>query len=318
MITPDGGTLNATALLDAELGTPRPILGAWLEEGALGMIHAPRGVGKTFFSLSLAYAISTGQPLLGWSAPEPRRVLYIDGEMGAYKLKKRLQQICNGQPVAIAPDRMSILSISSFGGDLPNLSDPAAQLAIYGPACAHADVIIVDNEGCVCSQLDARDDEVKRWGRLRSFYLSLKAQGKTIVHVHHSGKSGAQLGTSQREQPMDWIVGLRPTTDVKSGFQLHFEKARDYASLDPMLVTFDIAENALTWQHRTLETLLCRSIEDAYTKLKNWNNVALALGIPIADLHRLRLKHNIIIKGEENEEKGDATRAHKERERCFR
>ena len=60
------------------------------------MIYSPRGVGKTLLGLSVGYAVASGDNFLGWSAPEPRRVLYIDGEMIAAEMQHRLAAIIAG------------------------------------------------------------------------------------------------------------------------------------------------------------------------------------------------------------------------------
>src|SRR5262249_52812444 len=59
---------------------PREFLNEpWLETSSSVMIHGYRGEGKTWFGLSVAYALATGEPLLGWNVRQAR-VLYIDGE----------------------------------------------------------------------------------------------------------------------------------------------------------------------------------------------------------------------------------------------
>ena len=65
------------------------MLAPWLPEKGLAMIFAPRGVGKTWVALSIAHAIASGGDFLRWRAPQPRRVLYIDGEMPAVTLQER-------------------------------------------------------------------------------------------------------------------------------------------------------------------------------------------------------------------------------------
>ena len=57
------------------------MLAPWLPEKGLAMVHAPRGVGKTWIALSIAHAVACGGEFLCWQAPTARRVLYIDGEM---------------------------------------------------------------------------------------------------------------------------------------------------------------------------------------------------------------------------------------------
>ena len=57
------------------------LLSPILPERSLAMLYAPRGVGKTLLGLSIGLAVASGSPLLRWSTPHPRRVLYVDGEM---------------------------------------------------------------------------------------------------------------------------------------------------------------------------------------------------------------------------------------------
>jgi len=51
--------LDYTALLKANIPERKKIL-SWLSEGALSMVCAPRGLGKTFFGLSMAHCITSG------------------------------------------------------------------------------------------------------------------------------------------------------------------------------------------------------------------------------------------------------------------
>jgi putative DNA primase/helicase len=50
------------------------LLAPILPERSLGMLYAPRGVGKTLLGLSIGLAVASGTPLLRWSAPRKRRV----------------------------------------------------------------------------------------------------------------------------------------------------------------------------------------------------------------------------------------------------
>ncbi len=72
------------------------------------MIDGPRGLGKTHVSLNVAYAVATGGEFLGWKAPQPRRVLFIDGEMPGALLQERLAAIV---AVNREPDTLDFLKI---------------------------------------------------------------------------------------------------------------------------------------------------------------------------------------------------------------
>ncbi|MBW2470951.1 MAG: AAA family ATPase [Deltaproteobacteria bacterium] len=87
------------------------LLNPWLPSQGLVMVFAPRGIGKTFFSLGVAYAVSSGGRFLRWQAPNPQGVLFIDGEMPGVVLQERLARLalsCAEEPQAplriITPD----------------------------------------------------------------------------------------------------------------------------------------------------------------------------------------------------------------------
>jgi hypothetical protein len=69
-----------------------------LPEKGLAMLYAARGTGKTHVALGIAFAIATGTKFLKWTAPKPRRVLLIDGEMPAAALQERLASIIASTP----------------------------------------------------------------------------------------------------------------------------------------------------------------------------------------------------------------------------
>jgi len=77
-----------------QLDLPRRqnLLDPWLPVQGLGMIHAPRGVGKTYVALGIAHAVASCDTFLGWSANFPCEVLYVDGELPANLLQKRVRE----------------------------------------------------------------------------------------------------------------------------------------------------------------------------------------------------------------------------------
>ena len=89
-------TFNVDSLgefLQRDIPPLEQVLAPWLPMQGLTMVYAARGVGKTFFALNVAYAVASGGSFLNWSAPKPRGVLYIDGEMPAVAMQERLANI---------------------------------------------------------------------------------------------------------------------------------------------------------------------------------------------------------------------------------
>ena len=66
------------------------ILKPWLKQGTITLIHASRGVGKTWFGLVLATAITREAPIGPWEVENPVDCLYLDGEMAADELQSRI------------------------------------------------------------------------------------------------------------------------------------------------------------------------------------------------------------------------------------
>jgi hypothetical protein len=84
-------TYHSARALAAAAFPPRPfILEPLLAAGSAGLIYGPAGVGKSFLALGLAMAAASGGSFLGWTARRPHTVLYLEGELGAVELQRRL------------------------------------------------------------------------------------------------------------------------------------------------------------------------------------------------------------------------------------
>jgi len=81
-------TQRSLAALDIP---PRQFLiGEWMPKDSVGMVYAPRGVGKSWFCMALGVSISEGRKrFLGWELNSHERVLYVDGEMATVEIKDR-------------------------------------------------------------------------------------------------------------------------------------------------------------------------------------------------------------------------------------
>ena len=86
--------IRTAAAFSREKIPPREyIVEPFLPTSSLSMIYAMRGVGKTWFALSLGVAISHGNDFLRFPVERPRRVLYIDGEMALADLQERIRAL---------------------------------------------------------------------------------------------------------------------------------------------------------------------------------------------------------------------------------
>src|SRR3954471_10508523 len=81
----------SAAELKATVFPPRPpVLDPLLSAGGIGLIHGPAGIGKSFLTLGIAWAVASAGSFLGWRAPRPHKVLYLEGEMTAVEMQRRI------------------------------------------------------------------------------------------------------------------------------------------------------------------------------------------------------------------------------------
>ncbi|MGI9170240.1 MAG: AAA family ATPase [Caulobacteraceae bacterium] len=247
--------ITAGELLRMELPPREAILAPWLPTKGLAMVYAPRGVGKTHLSLAVAYAVAAGAPFLKWRAPKPRQVLFIDGEMPAGVLQTRLARIadqCDGEP----PDEgfIRFLAADLHENGLPDLATAEGQEALR-PHLGDAELIVLDNLSTLCRA--GKENEADSWSPVQDLALALRREGRSVLFVHHAGKSGAQRGTSRREDVLDTVINLKRPDDYSAvqgaRFIVTFEKARGFMGKDAD--SFEAALDPVTgaWTTRDLE-----------------------------------------------------------------
>jgi hypothetical protein len=220
--------VDANDLMQLRVPPREAMLGAWLLQQALAMIHAKRGTGKTWFVLGVCIALAAAVPFLGWVVPKRRRVLLIDGEMPLRALQDRLRDLMRRMSANVEPGWLQIITPDLLGRSAPDLAVQADREQLDQLA-READVLILDNLSCLIRS-GAAENDAESWVTVSDWALRHRAAGRSVIFVHHSGKSGAQRGTSRREDLLDVVIALRnpPEYDPKDGarFEVHFEKAR--------------------------------------------------------------------------------------------
>ncbi|MFL6820692.1 MAG: AAA family ATPase, partial [Bradyrhizobium sp.] len=190
---------------------PRELmLSPWLQRQGLAMVHGYRGFGKTLMAHGSAWAISVAGGFWRWKAPEPRRVLIVDGEMPASDLQVRLRNIQESSELTPAPGFFRIAAADTFRDGLPDLSNPSMQ-GFYSDVVADADFILLDNISTLCP--GSAENDADAWAVMQAWILLLRRQGKSVLLVHHDGKGGQQRGTSKKEDVLDTVISLRRPPD---------------------------------------------------------------------------------------------------------
>jgi len=258
-----------------------PMLAPWLTVSSLHIVYASRGVGKTHFSLGVAKAVSTGGEFLHWNADKARNVLYIDGEMAGASMAERLKDLYQ---------QTEGISLKLFTPDLvhemPDLGTLEGQESISN-ACDWAELIIVDNLATLTRSCNNNDDKI--WLDVQSWAIRLRAKGKAIIFVHHSGKNGEQRGTSRKEDVLDTSIELRHPTnyDESTGcqFELQFKKARGLQGEDVQRTFASLSDGI--WSFRPLEKENYERVIDCYCEgMNKQKEIAEEIGISQSQVSR--------------------------------
>ena len=232
---------NAIDFVKKDFPPREHIIGPFVKQG-LNMVYAPPGVGKTYFAMGLCYAIATGGEFLRWKCEKVQSVIYFDGELPAFLLKGRLQDLFRLNPCeALSFD---IVTPDEQSSPMPDFSTKEGQkeaLELIGDA----EFIVIDNISTLCRT--GKENEAESWIPVQNFLLKLRRLGKSVLLVHHSGKGEvlSPRGTSKREDTLDLVISLSHPADYKAedacSFQMKFRKSRHFRSKE------DIAELTATY-----------------------------------------------------------------------
>ena len=223
----ESSVLDFTGLLEADIPQKKMIL-PWLPEGGLVLIAARRGLGKTFFGISLGISAAKGSPFMKWSIQEPVGVLYVDGEMSLWDYRERVSNFTDEVPEG------SFLTLShqpyyeKHEKDL-NITSPELQEAtiLFLESKPEVRLIILDN---LSSLAKIREDKSDDWReKFNPFLVKCRRLGVAIVLIHHTNKSGEQRGTGAREDNLDISILLKTVASEDNDgayFNVEFTKKR--------------------------------------------------------------------------------------------
>lgn len=273
--------------------TPRgKIIEPFLPERGLAEIYARTGVGKTTFALTLATGVALGEDFKTWRINRPWNVLYIDGEMSTNEMQERVDaaaQYFGKDPNQIKTLRLLCHDQQERG--LPDIGDEDGQLW-FQPDIDWADLIFLDNISCLW--WTGRENDADSWSIIQHWLLKLRASGKTIVMLHHSGKNGSSRGTSRRHDVLDTVIKLeRPfnyTQQEGAKFEVHFEKARGFAGDDaePIGLSHTIEDGISCWDQFLIGLEKAQEVADLLKQGMTQIEVAKQLNISQAEVSRRR------------------------------
>ena len=237
------------------------LLKPWLTTTGLHMIDAKAGHGKTWLTLSVAYAVASGQPLLDWEVMKRGKVLYVDGELPGNLLQARLRML--GPP--LPETDFAVLSRSQFemrGAMMLDLGTQAgrdllnAEIERLG-----INLIILDSVITLVRSVPegSNDNVIESWRAIQDWSLRHRGLGRAVIYLHRQDRSGNPLGTSTREVVLDARIKMAideaASNDDESAFKLEFGKAREFYGADraPLLAYLSTKSGTVEWRREGLK-----------------------------------------------------------------
>ena len=271
------------------------LLSPILPRQGLCMLHAMRGIGKTFVSLSVAYAVASGGKVFGrWAALQPARVLFIDGEMPAITLQERLASLIAGSDLEPPrSDHLRILTPDMQGGPMPNLATLEGQEAVEA-FLEGVDLVVVDNLATLARHGRSNDEE--SWIPVQGWLLGLRKRGISVLMVHHQGKGGDQRGTSAKEDILDTVIRLDRPKDYHAEqgarFEVHLTKARGICGDDAKSFEAQLLADGqrLIWTSRDIEDVELEQVRQFLAEGYSQRDIAKELDISLGKVQRLKKK----------------------------
>lgn len=225
------------------------LLAPFLPTQGLVLIVAKRGVGKTHIGLGVAYAVATGGTFLRWWAPAVKKVLYIDGEMPATLMQERLQKIVAMSDKKHDEGFFKLLTPDLQDQVMPNLSHKEGRDAIE-PFIEGCDLVVIDNISCLFRS--GSENDAESWQEAQEWALDLRRRGKSVLFIHHAGKSGAQRGTSKKEDALDAVILLKQPDDYQAEqgarFEIKFDKSRHFSGDEARSFSVQLIEIEGKWR----------------------------------------------------------------------
>ena len=254
--------LDVNAFLAENIPARRLLFGVTFEE-SITMVHAWRGIGKTWFSLSYAFAAATGSPYLNYAKGEkPLKTLYLDGEMGMNTMHMRLGKVCQMfGGVSPEPGMFSLWGqyTDKKTSRMLKLNNYDDRERIYETVALQGiEFLVADN---LSSLTEGDENSSEIFGPIQDFFITLRNLGCSVMFVHHSNKNGTQRGTSRHEDAVDTTISLRGIDTFErpeATFNKVYEKTRETLDSTPRVCYIKNDMKGLevipSWNHMTKQS----------------------------------------------------------------
>lgn len=238
-----------------------------MARGHLGMLFSPPGQGKSLLSQVLAVCLAAGYDFGHYHIPRPQKVLLIDAEMPPVSLQERfadMMMLFNGEvekEALIKRVQQNLIIVSHHdqpSGLIPLNTDDGKEWYYNLIDDVNPDFIILDNL-LTLMQLDQNSAE--EWvEQVNPLLLRMRREDRSVLFLHHSGKSGKQLGSMAKEVILDFSISQSLVIDedndggilgldssiYESRFRWNFEKTRHFYGQHAFPVLWKYSNGILT------------------------------------------------------------------------
>jgi hypothetical protein len=189
----------------------RMIIHPIVRAGDLVWIYGDPKIGKTWLAHALALLASVGAGAVGpWTAVEPTRVLYVDGEMHAADLKRNITMLMKGADnVTPGSDNLpfDVLIAKEQPDGVIDIAHPDWQDRIETLLVGRT-VLILDNFQSLTDNGPAALKAIHPWLR------RLSRAGIAVIIMDHTNRDGELQGSIMKERIADLSIVLRYASDA--------------------------------------------------------------------------------------------------------
>lgn len=290
------------------------VLFPWLPKQGISFVYAATGFGKTLFAMNVAYCIAKSGHFLNFKCPQPRKVLYIDGEMPLIQVENRYKKIIQEQGDLLFPENFTLLNTEAIlPRKLPKICTPEGQRYYTDLFMREKyEVVILDNLSMLT---DIDENSSKEWKQVQDWLLHIRSIGLSVIILHHAGKIQTGFrGTSRMLDCADSAISLTKIdnfvfeSDVQNltRFKLAYEKNRHFGGKDAL--PMDVCYENQKWVYRSIELERMDKAIICFKANMSQSETAREMGINQSSVSRLldkAEKHKLI----KRDQKGKVMRA---------
>lgn len=295
---------NITELMTCEIPKREYLIAPIIKEGGSAMLFASRGVGKTFVSLGIGFALASGQDVFNgkWIASKPRKVFFIDGEMDISTIRERLESLMKYSKVSTYEDNNLQFLTPDMQEDssMPDLSTKAGQNYVEELIDDDVALIIIDNISTLCRTGDENDAE--SWQSMQDWIRKMNYKNIAVLLVHHTNKKGKDArGTSKKEDTLHTAIKLEQPLNYKpeqgARFIISYTKNRHFYGDDAKGFEVSLVDDGNT--HWSVTELQDDDYDEIMDSILEYNKqgmssreIAKKLGVYHTTITRRLSRHN--------------------------